>query len=87
MPRLFGDTLQGGLLECRVLAPVGLPGCLSAMLFFIEYMAMYTMDYLLLPPVWHSACHWLGRPAMNKVQELNTGDVAIPCSTCLSGDP
>ena len=33
------------------------------------------------PPRWHCTCQWPGGPARNKVKELSTRDVAIPCST------
>ena len=60
---------------------VGFLGHLSAIFFFVEYVATYTMGCSLLPPVWY-ACHWPGGPAMNKVNDLSTRDVATRCSTC-----
>ena len=58
-------------------AQVGLPGCLSAMLFFIESVATYTIGCSFPPPVRHGACHRSGWLAMNEVKEFSTGYAAI----------
>ena len=91
LPRRLKD-LRCNPLGCHILAPsdwmhsdydsvVGFLGYLSAIFFFIEYVATYTMGCSLLPPVWH-ACHCPGGPALNKVNDLSTRDVATRCSTC-----